>query len=192
LIFITTCSTRFIKDNDEGRGWIVKTPFSTNGHNKRYANSVEDIIKKITMQYKTLKEVLPYTMVQATMVNKKEYKIVLFKGEARYISRAPGYTNGTAFSTKPELMDFAINALKEFASACPNALVDSIMRVDVFQTMTGKLVVNEFESLEADHHCNSGLDKIAVDDEVRLYYEMVLRSIIDPLHLRNANVGSTL
>ena len=120
-IIIDIYYDRFIEKNDEGHGWIVKTPFTTNGHNKRYANSVEGIIKRITMQYKTLKEVLPYTMVQATMVNKKEYKIVLFKGEARYISRAPGYTNGTAFSTKPELMDFAINALKEFAFSSPGA-----------------------------------------------------------------------
>jgi hypothetical protein len=83
LIFITTCFIRFIKDNDEGRGWIVKTPFTTNGQNKKYAHSLEEIIKRITQQYDTLKEVLPYTMVQATMVNKKEYKIVLFKGEAQ-------------------------------------------------------------------------------------------------------------
>ena len=121
-------------------------------------------------------------MVQATMANKKEYKVVLFKGEARYIFKASTNKKGIAFSSKPELMNFAI----EFASACPNALVDSLMRVDIFQTTTGKLVVNELESLslEADHLCNNGLDRIAVDNEVRLYYEMVLRSIIDELHLR--------
>jgi hypothetical protein len=175
---------RFIEKNNEGRGWILKTPFTTNGHNKRYAHSLEDIICKIANQYETLKEILPYTMVQATMANKKEYKVVLFKGEARYISRGPTNKKGIAFSSKPELMDFAMEALKEFASACPNALVDSLMRVDIFQTMTGKLVVNELESLEADHLCSNGLDRITVDNEVRLYYEMVLRSIIDESHLR--------
>ncbi len=115
---------RSIEKNNEGRGWIVKTPFTTNGHNKRYAHSVEDIICKIAKQYETLKEILPYTMVQATMANKKEYKVVLFKGEARYISKASTNKKGIAFSSKPELMDFAMEALKEFASVCPNALVD--------------------------------------------------------------------
>ena len=66
---------RFIEKNNEGRGWILKTPFTTNGHNKRYAHSLEDIICKIANQYETLKEILPYTMVQATMANKKEYKV---------------------------------------------------------------------------------------------------------------------
>lgn len=141
-------------------------------------------MKKITKQYETLNEELPYTMVQATMANKKEYKVVLFKGEARYISIGSTNKLGTAFSSKPELMNFAMEALKEFASACPHAIVDSLMRVDIFQTRTGKLVVNELESLEADHHCRSGLDKMQVDNEVRQYYETILRSIIDPSHLR--------
>ena len=162
----------------------MKTPFTTNGHNKRFAYSLEDIINKIANQYEALKEVVPYTMVQPTMTNKKEYKVVLFNGEARYISTVSPNSKGTAFSSKPELMNFAVEVLKEFGSACPNALVDSLMRVDIFQTMTGKLVVNELESLEADHLCNNGLNRIAVDNEVRLYYEMVLRSIIDESHLR--------
>ena len=138
----------------------MKTPFTTNGHNKRYAYSLEDIINKIANQYETFKEVLPYTMVQPTMTNKKEYKVVLFNGEARYISKVSPYSKGTAFSSKPELMNFAVEALKEFGSACPNALVDSLMRVNVFQTMTEKLVVNELESLEADHLCNNGLNRV--------------------------------
>ena len=78
-----------------------------------------------------------------------------------------------------------MEALQEFASACPNALVDSLMRVDIFQTMAGKLVVNEFESLEADHHSPFGDgDKLEVDDNVRNYYESILISILDEKHFR--------
>lgn len=102
-------------------------------------------------------------MVQATMANKKEYKVVLFNKEARYISVLPCNTIGTAFSQKPhaKLMSFAMDVVKELASVYPNALVDSLMRVDVFQTKTGTLVVNEFESLEADHHSpHSDLEKL--------------------------------
>jgi hypothetical protein len=126
-------------------------------------------------------------MVQATMANKKEYKVVLFNKEARYISVLPCNTIGTAFSQKPhaKLMSFAMDAVKELASAYPNALVDSLMRVDVFQTKTGTLVVNEFESLEADQHSpHSDLEKLDVDDNIRQYYESILRSIIDAKHLR--------
>ena len=78
-----------------------------------------------------------------------------------------------------------LDAIKELASAYPNALVDSLMRVDVFQTKTGTLVVNEFESLEADHHSpHSDGEKLGVDDDIRQYYESILRSIIDAKHFR--------
>jgi len=56
---IRTCCTRFIKDNDEGCGWIMKTPFSCNGHNKKWAYTLEDIIKKIEAQYEELYVVIP-------------------------------------------------------------------------------------------------------------------------------------
>lgn len=124
-------------------------------------------------------------MVQATMANKKEYKVVLFKREVRYISVLPNNTSGTAFSIKPHtrLKSFASDAIKELASACPYALVDSLMRVDIFQTKMGTFVVNEFESLEADHHSPHGdSEKLEVDDNVRQYYESILRSILDAKH----------
>ena len=38
---------RFIRENDEGCDWIVKTPFSTNSHNKKYAHSLDEIIMRI-------------------------------------------------------------------------------------------------------------------------------------------------
>ena len=104
-------------------------------------------MSRIKSQYDKLSESIPYTMVQATMKNKKEYKVVLFNREARYVCILK-HGCGTSFSEKPhtKVMNFAMEALQEFASACPNALVDSLMRVDIFQTMAGKLVVNEFES----------------------------------------------
>ena len=176
-------SIRFIKDNDEGCGWIVKTPFSTNSHNKQWAKTLPDLMSRIKSQYDKLSESIPYTMVQATMKNKKEYKVVLFNRMARYVCILK--SQGTSFSQKPHtrVMNFAMEALQEFASACPNALVDSLMRVDIFQTNAGKLVVNEFESLEADHNCPNGEgDKLEVDDNVRKYYESILRSILDEKH----------
>jgi len=163
----------------------VKTPFSTNSHNKKWANSLEDIIKRIKGQYKDLYNAFPYTMVQATMKNRKEYKVVLFNREPRYISILRKST-GQAFSESPHtrLMGFAVDALNEFSSSCPDALLDSLVRVDIFQTKLGKLVVNEVESLEADHYSRGEVQKVAVDNEIRQYYESILRSVLHENHFR--------
>ena len=178
---------RFIRENDEGCGWIVKTPFSTNSHNKKYAHSLDEIIQKIKIQYEDLYHSIPYTMVQATMANKREYKVVLFNCEPRYVSITPNNSRGKAFSdiTHADLLKYAESALREFSAACPAALVSSLMRVDIFQTKFGKLMVNELESLEADHHCpKKGLKKAQVDDEVRQYYETLLKGVLHRKHLK--------
>ena len=179
---------RFIEENDEGCGWIIKTPFSTNSRNKKYARTLDEIIQKIRIQYDDLYHSIPYTMVQATMANKKEYKIVFFNCVPKYVSLpTTAYYVGRAFSSAPhtDLLKFAESALREFSAACPSALVGSMMRVDIFQTKSGKLVVNELESLEADHHCpSSGMKKAQVDDEIRQYYETLLKGVLHQKHLQ--------
>ena len=103
---------RFIGENDEGCGWIVKTPFSTNSHNKKYAHSIDEIIQKIKIQYDDLHHSIPYTMVQATMENRKEYKIIFFNCEPRYVSLQPNRGVGKAFSRAPhtDFLKFAESA----------------------------------------------------------------------------------
>jgi hypothetical protein len=39
--------------------------------------------------------------------------------------------------------------MERFQSAAPFAITDGLFRVDIFQTLSGKMVVNEFESLDA-------------------------------------------
>lgn len=142
---------------------------------------------KIDIQYNDLRDSIPYTMVQPTMKNKKEYKVVLFNRVPRYVAHNASVM-GTGFSRHPhlEIMNFAAHALNEFSVSCPFAMVDSMMRVDIFQTKSNKLVVNEFESLEADHHSNYGTDKKdAVDYQVEQYYERVLSDLVDTKFIRS-------
>jgi hypothetical protein len=58
---------------------MVTTSYSINSYDKKWAHSLEEIIKKIEFQYRTLSGVIPYTMFQATMANKNEYKVIIFK-----------------------------------------------------------------------------------------------------------------
>jgi len=141
---------------------------------------------KIEIQYNDLSDSIPYTMIQPTMRNKKEYKVVLFNREPKYVAHNANLM-GTGFSRYPhhEIMNFAAHALNEFSLACPFAMVNSLMRVDIFQNKSNKLVVNEFESLEADHHSNYGTQrKDAVDFQVKDYYERVLSDLVDGKFIR--------
>jgi len=46
-------------------------------------------------------------------------------------------------------MKFAEDAIQMLKAACPEAIVDGLVRVDIFEMSDGRLVVNEFESFEA-------------------------------------------
>lgn len=83
------------------------------------------------------------------MKNVKEYKCVLFSGQRLFC-----YDRGTAYSAYPheDIINFAENSIRCLASHCPAAILDNVVRVDIFRRNNGSLVVNEFESFEADHH----------------------------------------
>jgi hypothetical protein len=61
---------------------------------------------------------------------------------------------GASFSEYPHdrLFDFVKDVVSFFKSKCPFAITEQLFRVDVFQNSNGDLVVNEFESLDADFH----------------------------------------
>jgi hypothetical protein len=47
------------------------------------------------------------------------------------------------------LANFVETAIQVLKTGNPNSITESVVRVDVFQRNDGKMVVNEFESLEA-------------------------------------------
>ena len=101
---------------------------------------------------------LPYLIIQPCMMNRRENKVVLLNGEATYIAsistgsnkRSSGGTN-KQFGDYDSLLQFANEAVRRFVTNVPFAIIDGLFRVDIFQTQEGRLVVNEFESLEANY-----------------------------------------
>ena len=95
-------------------------------------------------------DVFPYFMLQPQIKENHEGKVVCFAGEPQYVSKCTkkgilGKVN------KEELFNFCRKALAALKSAVPTFCVDSLTRVDVFQCHDGKLVVNEFESFDANY-----------------------------------------
>jgi len=91
---------------------------------------------------------------------RKEYKVVLLNGKAAHL--LPGaalhkVSPATKFSTYPH------TDIKVFAELCVqilkawnhDSIVHGLMRVDIMQSSKGNLVLNEFESFEANYYsCN--------------------------------------
>jgi len=115
-------------------------------------------------------------MIQPTLVNRKEYKVVVLGGKPAHICpTAKGVAK--AFSTPPEIMQFAEDAVKELKKARPATIDDGLLRVDIMCTRDNRMVVNEFESLEAAYIVKNDKYNVAVNNFLINYWETKLTTL---------------
>jgi hypothetical protein len=75
-------------------------------------------------------------------------------------------------------MRFANIALLKFRAAIPFAITDGLFRIDIFQTASGKMVVNEFESLDASYESKTiGADE-ATYQFLQNYWLVKIESLV--------------
>lgn len=149
-------------------GFILKAPFVQNqrGFDMKFFKTFDELIpilkriytkenKCIDKKYVYTTDVFPYLMVQPRMRSSNESKIVLFNGKAQYVVSTKKRISPKLF-TEEKQMEFAENAWKLLVDRCRGAfLSDGLVRVDLFCTSNGQLVVNEFESLDAAFFASS-------------------------------------
>jgi len=105
-------------ENNDGSGWVIKAPYTTNSHYIRFAKSVEDVVKIINKANIQLYETIPYIMIQPCMNNRKEYKVVCFNEKVQFLAHNPKSVHGISFSSSPhkELFEFAHLSLQDLKS----------------------------------------------------------------------------
>lgn len=151
-------SFSFVTDTSRENGWVVKMPYTTNGEFVKFCKDYDDVLYALKAASEKYFGRVSYAIVQPCMKNRKEYKVVVLGGIAKYVARIENKcASQRCFSTSPHtaLFAFAENAVQALKRACPNSIADGILRVDIFQTVDGCLVVNEFESLEACTYATS-------------------------------------
>lgn len=173
-----------MNSTSDENGWIVKMPYTTNSEFTRGARDYKQVVELLGLAARTYAARVDYAFVQPMMKNKKEYRVVVLGGSAKYVSTINKSVSGIktqSFSTAPHasLFIFAENAVRALARACPSAITDYILRVDIFQRADGRLVVNEFESLEACvYSTNHARDEAPAQSWMANYLSMKLRECI--------------
>jgi hypothetical protein len=93
-----------------------------------------------------------YVMLQPRMLNTMEIKVACWNGGEPYVAgRKKGDNTARAFvgCTETDVLSYATTAIDILKRADPHAILDGLVRVDIFQLANGRFVVNEFESFEA-------------------------------------------
>lgn len=154
-------------EGDSQKGFIMKAPFVQNkqGFPLFHFQTYEQLISKInSCYYKDSAsfgklhlrdaDVFPYLIIQPRMISNAETKVILWNGVAKYVSITGGrlgILRKSNNATKSDLFKFAENAWLALKTETNGAFIgDGLTRVDCFCTVSGKFVVNEVESFDAN------------------------------------------
>lgn len=173
----------------ESGGWVVKLPYSTNNIGLKIIESggFVEVYAAIYQHLKEYGDVIPYTMLQPKLDNKKEYKFVFVDGQFQYQTSIVGGNSKhcRAFlktkAQKAEGVRFASDAIELLKNQCPYSILDGLVRVDIMQRNDGSYSVNEFESLEARTFSAGvgGADReIIVSGRLMEYWKIVLTKLL--------------
>ena len=131
--------------------WVVKYPCKTNHDQLRYVNNFKDLKEVITQNYNSQETGLsvPYCIIQPKLKNGKEYKVVCLNHKASHIKIKNNHIS-TGFSNSEELHKFAEDSIQLLEDELHSTILNGLVRVDIMLRNDGKMIVNEFESLEAE------------------------------------------
>jgi hypothetical protein len=137
-------------------GYYVKTPFQTGGKGVTSCRKATEIPSTVlALLRRDFFEEVPYAFVNEAMDTSKEIKVSFlsnpYTGEELdcFLAFNPKKGHGRSFSDVPSLIEFAKLARRRYMEAYGNESVCPLLRVDIFMRQDGRLVVNEFEHLEA-------------------------------------------
>lgn len=85
------------------------------------------------------------------------------------------------FGEKPDRLKFAEDSIAKLRTNCPESLASGLVRVDIMQSDEGHMVVNEFESLEADHSCSSITNETELGNKLKMYYADMICSFANEI-----------
>lgn len=108
--------------------------------------------------------------------------MAVFNGVAKHIVNLNRYKVGSKMHlvNKYRLFLFAEEAIDRLRKACPSAICDGLVRVDIFQAINGTLRVNELESLEASYNCNNHCMESAMETCLESYWSTLLSKSVKP------------
>ena len=164
-----------------------------------FCNSINEIYAAIeTLAGKQTNLNVPYLIVQPRLANRKEYKICILSDPYKDEQLQPFLcihpkpsSEGRAFFSA-DVLEFAKLAKRKYEEFV-SPLTYPVFRVDIMRLQNGKLVVNEFESLEAmiqsgsNGHAKRAYEDARSENFVQSFWESELTRILESRKKRKFN-----
>jgi len=177
-------------DHDYGAGWYIKVPYTANGlhyHNRSY-NNLAEIIKEVNSAIgKNLKEIFPYLLLQPTIPNKKEYKVIMFDGIPQYFHQRNAslyYSPRHGSDAAVEVMNFAKDVYHALYSRTTNIILSGLIRMDIMRVKTdleSRLVINEVEGIDSAYYAKDYEKEISAKVFIRKHWYRIIEDKLNAL-----------
>ena len=176
------------KNNVDGRNFYLKGTFleNKNGYRSIPIKNLAELETKLQATRNPSKalqkpvptcDVFSHLLLQPRVDNHEE-KIVLINGVAIYSAKSDSTSGLSKRVSKSELYSYAEAVVVKLKAVFPHFLCDGLIRVDIFRTKAGKLVVNEVESLDASLHTTRERYTIMLFQFYRKYWRFIIRDCI--------------
>jgi hypothetical protein len=137
---------------------------------------------------------IPSALIQPEIPENAEVKVICFNGKAEFRNNIKKSKDGRSPFNRAKnrvYFDFAEHVIATLRRLCPSAILDQVVRVDMFgfRSLPGRFIVNELEGyesakwgngLKAGDHCGRVLVL------TQQYWKMLLFQLID-YHLQKIN-----
>jgi hypothetical protein len=149
-----------MKQHDYDCGWFLKAPYTANnlfyrGHS---FPDFKSVLEEINSAFKRgVGDVFPYLLLQPTIPNRREYKVIIHDGECKYFHQRGANSYYSPRLNSPvalQVMGFAKLVYDTLASKTDCCILSGLMRIDVMRIThrnINKLVVNEIEGIDSNY-----------------------------------------
>ena len=142
------------KGLDEGYGYVLKLPFTTNSKSIKFPKNLADILDGVRLFHQKYRDKIHYAILQPCLANRKENRFIFLNGKFSHIAC-------NAKNPKPSIQFGSLDSRTAFAVGIMSTLLQTecflsgpMVRLDIM-CYKGNMVLNEIESLEALYEANS-------------------------------------
>lgn len=149
-----------MRDNDYDSGWFLKAPYVANNMHFRghsYA-SLQALLTSIRGAIeRRVQDIFPYLMLQPTIPERKEAKVIMHNGVCQYFSKHSSKCLRPEEETQvAEFFKFAKSAYDALAESIPQCITNrpGLVRIDIMKLEcrgVKRLVVNEVEGIDSNY-----------------------------------------
>ena len=113
-------------------------------------------------------------MLQRRLKHNVECKVVVFNYKSRFIASRTGSRPSLRSYDDNQILLFAEQAVVKLRENIPYCISDGLVRVDIFTETSSGIVINEFESLEANWHSKADSTVIEMNSDLTIYWTNIL------------------